>query len=149
MVISAVIFRTLSSSRQHSRSAEKHNLPFSLRRFLSPLFKLSSVSRGLRGSQVCRRCLQVVLAPTFPSYWPVPLLPQRDAVAGTNLFGILEKSRRSGDDPTGQPAQGKKTTKQKRTKKFKIPKIPTLDQFKVPEIIILIPALRHIAFFIT
>lgn len=41
-----------------------------------------------------------------------------------------------------------KTTKQKRTKKFKIPKIPTVDQFKVPEIIILIPALRHIAFFI-
>lgn len=103
---------------------------------------------------MCRRCLRVVLAPTFPGYWPVSLLPQRDAVAGTNLFGILEKSRRSGDDPTGLPAQGKKKQKQQqnkkeqRTKKFKIPKIPTVDQFKVPEIIILIPALRHIAFFI-
>lgn len=59
----------------------------------------------VRGSEVSRRCLRVGLASTFPSYWPVSLLPQRDSVTGTNLFGVLEKTRRSGDDTTGQSAE--------------------------------------------
>lgn len=53
-----------------------------------------------KGSEVCCRCLCAGLAPTFPRYRPVPLLPERHPVAGTNLFGVLEKTRRSGDDPT-------------------------------------------------
>lgn len=57
------------------------------------------------GSEVCCRCLRVGLASTFPSHRPVSLLPQRDPVTGTNLFGVLEKTCRSGDDPTGQSVE--------------------------------------------
>lgn len=53
-------------------------------------------------SQVSRRRLGADLAPTFPRDGPVPLLPQRDAVAGTDAFGVLEEAGGSGDDPTGQ-----------------------------------------------
>lgn len=55
----------------------------------------------------CRR-LHLGLAPTFPSDRPVSLLPQRHPITGTNLFGVLEKACRSGDDPTGQSAEEEK-----------------------------------------
>lgn len=89
--------------------AEKRHLHFPLRRpppHHLP-FKLPSVC--FQGLQVCRGRRRVRLASTCPGDWPVSLLPQRDAVTGANLFGILEKARRAGDDPTGQPAEGRET----------------------------------------
>lgn len=40
------------------------------------------------------------LAATFPGDRPVSLLPQCHTIASTNLFRVLEKTCRSGDDPT-------------------------------------------------
>lgn len=87
-------------------------LSISLRRFLS-LFKPASVFVS-RGSQVCCRRLCVGLASAFPGYRPVSLLPERDPVTGTNLFGVLEEACRSGDDPTGQPTKERRDRKMKR-----------------------------------
>lgn len=43
-------------------------------------------------------------AATFPSDRSLSLLPQRHPIAGTDLFGVLEKTSRTGDDPTDQSA---------------------------------------------
>lgn len=51
-------------------------------------------------SQMCDWGFCAGLAATFPGDRPVSLLPQCHTIASTNLFRVLEKTCRSGDDPT-------------------------------------------------
>lgn len=46
-------------------------------------------------------------AAPFPSDRSVSLLPQRHPIAGTDLFGVLEKASRTGDDPTDHPGENR------------------------------------------
>lgn len=84
-------YGTLISLQRHT---EGNIRPFSFGRH-------SSAS----SSEVGRRHVGAGFTATFPSDGPVSLLPQRYAIAGADLLGVLEKACGAGDDAAAQPGE--------------------------------------------
>lgn len=79
----------------------------SLQRHIEGNIRPFSFGRHSRASssEVGRRHVAAGFAATFSSDRPVSLLPQRYAVAGADLLGVLEKACRTGDDAAGQSGE--------------------------------------------